>query len=209
VDLGAATENENSRQTRDSSPEDIALLYQERCPTVYDPKVRGKEYEFHGNTFKIDSSGRPAMASTALRYPPYDGGELSRACRDTIRSIGKIDDHTGHLIPKRKGGPAIRANLVPQNKELNNRAWKRFENTMVKCARDPSIFGGYYMVEPIYAYNLFRPNQLKVSMRTWSWDRDKILYAEHYIHNDHPDWHDGHARKAAKKWRETFSSCEP
>ena len=157
------------------------------------------------NTITLLSQPDPV----GFAFPDAPSGGAG-ACRNTIRSMGKIDDHTGHLIPKSKGGPAIRANLVPQNKLLNNSAWKKLENTMMNCFRKPSITGGYYKVEPVYAIDLFRPNQLKVSMRTWSWVRPNITrYAEFYIHNDPADWHDGHAEKAGEAWKKTFSFCKP
>jgi hypothetical protein len=144
VDLHA---EENSRQTRDSSPEEIGALFRERCPKVYAPDVRGKEYEYHGNTFKIDSLGRPAMASTLIAMRPYPGSKLPDGCAKTIRDMGQVGDQAGHLIPKPKGGPGIRANLVPQNGNLNGGEWRdKFEGSMFKCSNDTRVFGGYYKV---------------------------------------------------------------
>jgi len=197
----------------------MAELYRDRCPKVYGAEVRGKSYEIHEMEFKIDAHGRPAMASNVLNpsestrfyqavYNTRPPNNEAQKCRATIRGLGKLGDEAGHLVPKAKGGPDIRANLVPQNGNLNGGEWRdKFEKTMRNCVDAPGIWG-YYKVEPIYAWgSSLRPTQLKVSMRTWSFSLSKIQYLEYYIHNDPADWHDRDAREKGKKWQETFSFC--
>ncbi len=148
------------------------------------------------------------MASYSL-VPPKYWSRRRDDCRKTVRELGRPGDDAGHLVPDIVGGLDIRANLVPQNGNLNRGEWQdKFEKSMRNCANNGNIFG-YYKVEPVYRWgSSLRPDQLKVSMRTWSLWPFKIKYLEYYIHNDPSDWYDGDTRKKAKKWVETFSVCQ-
>jgi len=204
---------DNSRQYRSDSEE---LDWELPCPEVYSPQIRNKNLDYNKGRsifFNIDSHGRPALASTStLTAPPGGQREISptERCTKTIRQMGETDDEAGHLIPKTMLGPPIRANLVPQNSNMNGGIWgQNIEKTMFKCAKSPFI-KGYYTVEPIYNGSNLRPVQLKVTMRAKHWIFATRFvpakYAEYFFYNAHSSWHGGHNQKMAKKWDETFKS---
>ena len=61
------------------------------------------------------------------------------------------DDHGGHLIGARFGGASEGVNLVPQNSNLNQGAWKRMEDTWEQALRRKETV--FVDIKPLYSPN--------------------------------------------------------
>lgn len=69
----------------------------------------------------------------------------------------------GHLVASALGGYGRRANLIPQNGQMNNGVWRIVENKVGRCARSP--FRTVYQATPGYANSLsLRPSRLYASL---------------------------------------------
>lgn len=181
------------------------------CPEIYPSGSRNiKVTSDNGQTYKIDFQGRPSEAYTGIGKKLDRGGRLTDKCRKKLKSIGESGDQAGHLIPREQGGPPIRANLVPQNGNLNQGVWRsHFEGAMLKCALNPGILG-YYKVEPLYAdHSRLRPDKLKVTMQihSWGFDPRNERYGEYYVPNAPSDWYDGEGRRLVDNWKKLFELC--
>ncbi|MFT7723217.1 MAG: DNA/RNA non-specific endonuclease [Roseateles sp.] len=132
------------------------------CIQVYPPADRDKTFAFGSHTVHIDSYGRPGVA-TWTGGPGIPVGPGTRTgCQTTVGKWGVAGDVGGHLIPAALGGWGGRANLVPQNGEMNNGPWRTVENVPSKCRLSRQTT---YIVTPKYLTPLdIRPARLDVKL---------------------------------------------
>lgn len=107
------------------------------CLKYFPTEDRGLyNYSLFGVThyFAIDESGRPALSH--LTYPPITARGRQPDCQFKVGNLFGPPNSTyqgGHLVADALGGYGGRANLVPQNGQLNNTVWKRVENALLSC----------------------------------------------------------------------------
>jgi hypothetical protein len=104
------------------------------CPVRFDAADRNKMWKLAGNTFYIDSQGRP---KSAFRFiPPITAGKRDSTCQAGVAKLGPggtTNFDGGHLVGTQFGGWGKRLNLVPQNISFNRGNWLQVENAFAKC----------------------------------------------------------------------------
>ena len=114
----------------------------------------------------IDAYGRPRFANKQWELPtaPPDGGR--DACQTTVGSWGVTGDVGGHLVAAMLNGYPRRANIVPQNGNLNNGNWKSVEYTVKRCVnRSPQT--SIYASADYPNSSTIRPNQMIMALQTY------------------------------------------
>jgi hypothetical protein len=138
VDLGAAAGDGAATATRTVRLNDEAAF-----KAAADHAAPNTTYEFGSYSWTTDAEGRTVQAEGTV--------ELTPAGRDSDlqAAIGKEGEPTDvgfHLVGDRFNGPTNRLNVVPGNGKplsdglpnLNQGAYKRFENQVAKLASDPN-----------------------------------------------------------------------
>jgi len=138
VDLGAVAGDRAAAATRTVRLDDEAAF-----KAAAEHATPNTTYEFGSYSWTTDAEGRTVQAEGTV--------ELTPAGRDTglQAAIGKEGESTDvgfHLIGDRFNGPTNRLNVVPGNGKpltdglpnLNQGAYKRFENQVAKLASDPN-----------------------------------------------------------------------
>ncbi len=104
------------------------------CPVRFDAADRNKIWKLAGNTFYIDSQGRP---KSGFRFiPPVTAGKRDSTCQSGVAKLGPggtANFDGGHMVGTQFGGWGKRLNLVPQNITFNRGNWLQVENAFAKC----------------------------------------------------------------------------
>lgn len=120
------------------------------------------EYEINGYKYKTDSLGRIISAEGRLRLKDREG-RLN--IRDSIEAIGKGDekegDDRGHLIGDQFDGSNGLENMIPQDAEINEKDFRKFENELANAVKEGKEV--YVKVEPIYEGDSHRPTAIVVT----------------------------------------------
>lgn len=121
--------------------EDVTSELISDCPMYFASADRSTWRAFDGEYYYIDSVGRPLQAYKYL--PPIVTAPRITACQTNIGRWGDAenpqDDYDGgHLIGSQLGGWGGRANIVPQNANLNRGNWVALENKLARCGALPS-----------------------------------------------------------------------
>jgi hypothetical protein len=82
-------------------------------------------YHHGGYEFRTDEHGWPKSVSGKLDLKT---GKRNLRLQRQVGKMGRPTDVGGHLIGVRFNGPSDAYNLIPQDADLNNKAWKRMEN---------------------------------------------------------------------------------
>lgn len=120
------------------------------------------EYKINGYEYKTDAQGRIVEASGKLHMKTHEG---RLDIRDTKQDIGKgfekADDDRGHLIGDQFDGANGLENIVAQNKDINQGAYKNFEKQLadkVGTGSDVRV-----SINPEYSGDSHRPDALVVN----------------------------------------------
>jgi hypothetical protein len=136
-------------QTSDSARQ-IAAITTRRFSNVDDFNAAANnaapntKYEFGRYSYTTDNTGRVVKAEGRIDLSP--AGRNDPSLQASIGREGRSSDIGFHLIGDRFGGQTNRLNVVPGNgrrigdglPNLNQGAYKRFENTVAELARDPN-----------------------------------------------------------------------
>lgn len=91
------------------------------------------EYDLNGYHYKTDSNGRIVEVSGTLREKSHDGRKPLNVRMDDIAwGDQKEDDDRGHLIADQFDGSNESGNLTAQNKDVNRKEVKDFEQQLAK-----------------------------------------------------------------------------
>lgn len=122
--------------------------------------IPNNSYELNGYKYETDKTGRIASCEGQLRikaepgYRPIKGVSLSE--------IGKGYEHEtderGHIIGNRFEGAGTVGNLIPQDKQLNNVEFNKFEGMLAKEKSQGNDV--YVKYELNYPQDSFRPDSL-------------------------------------------------
>jgi hypothetical protein len=128
-------------------------------------------YDFGNYSWTTDARGRPIVAEGRVELTP---AERDAALQEQIGKEGAPTDVGFHLIGDRFNGPTNRLNVVPGNGKplgdglpnLNQGAYKRFENQIAKLAADPHNAVDVRVMSRYDAGNLTtRPDEFAVAYR--------------------------------------------
>jgi hypothetical protein len=140
--------------TREALP---APLDSSQCIPFYAKPDSDHTYFYPTQTVYIDPLGRPGyaqwMATPAAVLTPTP----RTACQTLVGKWGLPDDDGGHLIPAALSGWGYRANMVPENLNLNRGAWRTVESVPAFCQK---VLITQYNVRPLYATAGVRPERL-------------------------------------------------
>lgn len=118
------------------------------CPEFFPSSDRSKWHTIGGESYYIDSAGRPSRAYSDL--PPIVKEARMTSCQSKIGRWGDAENTSndydgGHLIGSQLGGWGGRANIVPQDANFNQGNWVALENKMAKCGSLASRRLHYYI----------------------------------------------------------------
>jgi DNA/RNA non-specific endonuclease len=128
-------------------------------------------YDFGNYSWTTDARGRPIVAEGRVELTPAG---RDTALQEQIGKEGAPTDVGFHLIGDRFNGPTNRLNVVPGNGKLlgdglpnlNQGAYKRFENQIAKLAADPHNAVDVRVMSQYDAGNLTtRPDEFAVAYR--------------------------------------------
>ena len=103
-------------------------------PYAYDGVLLpNSEYDLNGYHYKTDSNGRIVEVSGTLKPKTHDGRKPLNAKMDDIAwGDQREDDDRGHLIADQFDGSNDAGNLTAQNKDINRKEVKDFEQQLAK-----------------------------------------------------------------------------
>lgn len=137
--------------------DDNGKLY--RTGTELEPNC---QYELNGYIYQTDEMGRIISAEGKLHLKDREG---RLTIRDSLEDIGKGDqkegDDRGHLIGDQFDGSNGLENMVPQDADINQKDFRKFENELaseVKSGKDV-----YCKIEPVYDGDSRRPSAIVVT----------------------------------------------
>ena len=138
VDLGAAARDDGAA----AASRTIKLNDADAFKAAAEHAAPNTTYEFGNYSWTTDAEGRTIQAEGTVELTPAG---RDTALQDQIGKEGEPTDVGFHLIGDRFNGPTNRLNVVPGNGKpltdglpnLNQGAYKRFENQVAKLASDP------------------------------------------------------------------------
>ena len=103
-------------------------------PYAYDGVLLpNSEYDLNGYHYKTDSNGRIVEVSGTLKPKTHDGRKpLNTKMDDIAWGDQREDDDRGHLIADQFDGSNDAGNLTAQNKDINRKEVKDFEQQLAK-----------------------------------------------------------------------------
>jgi hypothetical protein len=120
------------------------------------------EYEINGYKYTTDDKGRIISAEGKLHMKNHEG---KLEIKDSLEDIGKGDqkegDDRGHLIGDQFDGSPYLDNMIPQNADVNEKDFRKFENDLAKDVKDGKDVT--VKVEPIYEGDSRRPSAVVVN----------------------------------------------
>lgn len=124
--------------------------------------VPNNEYTINGYEYKTDDQGRVVEASGKLHMKNRQGRlEIKDTKQDIGKGDEKDDDDRGHLIGDQFDGSNGMENIVAQNKDVNQGAYRKFENQLadkVRAGSDVRV-----SIRPEYSGDSHRPDALVVN----------------------------------------------
>lgn len=107
----------------------------EGCPRVFPVADRSQGHVVAIQDVKVDAKGRP-WAWHAKWSGPVTPGKRYPGCQSDVGHMGRKTDVGGHMIGAQLGGWGKRANLVPQDAQLNagGSGWSEIDTTIAFCA---------------------------------------------------------------------------
>jgi len=90
------------------------------------------KYNHNGYVYETDSVGRTNQVSGQLRLETG----IRTSHQTEVGHLGKVNDQGGHLIGTQFGGSPEGFNLIPQNANLNQGAWKSMEMGWAKVLEE-------------------------------------------------------------------------
>ena len=120
----------------------------EGCPKVFEKSLRGTEHDIGKNKVSVGVYGYPGPSSVSWQVPVVPA-RIYEDCQARVGKMGgRNDDDGGHLIGAQLGGWGKRANLVPQNYNLNRGMWRQMQNEVANCTING--YTAYHNAWPIY-----------------------------------------------------------
>ena len=103
-------------------------------PYAYDGVLLpNSEYDLNGYHYKTDGNGRVVEVSGTLKLKTHDGRKpLSKKMDDIAWGDQREGDERGHLIADRFDGSNDISNLTAQNKDVNKKEVRSFEDQLAK-----------------------------------------------------------------------------
>lgn len=120
------------------------------CPETFSKEWRNLYWILNDDTVGIDNYGRPNDSWVIWDGPPSDGG-VDKGCQQKVGHMGRpTGDDGGHLVARSLGGWMRRANIAPQNLELNRGAWTTMERAVSWCLTNAAGREQWWEVQPYY-----------------------------------------------------------
>jgi hypothetical protein len=137
------------------------------CPQFFPVADRDTWHDIGGEFYFVDESGRPSRAYTFL--PPVIAEGRSTSCQAKVGQWGDAEDpgndfDGGHLLGSQLGGWGKRANLVPQDANLNRGTWATLENQIAKCGSLPAEALRYFVGAQYLGDTALVPHALTVEL---------------------------------------------
>lgn len=121
---------------------------EEGCPDIFPKSVWNKDFKLGNDHVSIGLTGLPAGSWVDWSVPAVPVA-INKTCQGKVGKLGgRIDDDGGHLIGAQLGGWNKRANLVPQNINLNRGLWRKMQDEVAQCAING--YGAYHRAIPAY-----------------------------------------------------------
>ncbi|AKJ07827.1 DNA/RNA non-specific endonuclease [Archangium gephyra] len=141
------------------------------CPKYFASADRNIWFNFDGEYYLIDGSGRPSRAYKYL--PPIVAAARIDSCQLNVGQWGDAENPAndydgGHMIGSQLGGWGGRANLVPQDANFNRGNWVTLENKAAKCGSLPSGRIRYYIGANYPNTTALIPNNMTMELRNQS-----------------------------------------
>jgi hypothetical protein len=141
------------------------------CPKYFPTSDRNIWFNFDGEYYLIDGSGRPSRAYKYL--PPIVAAARIDSCQLNVGQWGDAENpgndyDGGPLIGSQLGGWGGRANLVPQDANFNRGNWVTLENKMATCGSLPSGRIRYYIGANYPNSTALIPNNMTMELRNQS-----------------------------------------
>ena len=138
------------------------------CPKYFPSGDRNIWFNFDGEYYLIDGSGRPSRAYKYL--PPISAAPRIDSCQLNVGQWGDAENPSndydgGHLIGSQLGGWGGRANLVPQDANFNRGNWVTLENKMATCGGLPSGRIRYYIGANYPNSTALIPNNMTMELK--------------------------------------------
>lgn len=118
-------------------------------------------FSVNGYDYVTDNSGRIISAEGKLKMYDPDYHRNMEKVRDFEGQDYRKNDESGHLIGHQFGGSDKLENLVPMDRDLNRRDYKKLEIELAKAVQEGSDVR--LKVEPVYKGTANRATEFKVS----------------------------------------------
>jgi hypothetical protein len=124
--------SEPAASSEEESPDARTI---EGCPRVFPKADRSQGHVVAIQDVKVDEKGRP-WAWHAMWSGHVTPGQRFPGCQSDVGHMGKKTDVGGHMIGAQLGGWGKRANLVPQDAQLNatGSGWSDIDTSIAFCA---------------------------------------------------------------------------
>ena len=151
------------------------ILYTDDNGSIYrcnNELLGDNTYEINGYTYSTDEMGRVVSAEGKARLKTHEGKLEIKDSKESIsHGDAKETDDRGHIIGDQLDGSNGMENIVAQDANINQGAYKKLEDRIAKAVKEGHDVD--IKVEPIYGDKLsYRPTEIKY---TYTIDGEKNI----------------------------------